>query len=199
MTKENFNQLPYPYSDCAFESIESYNYENYKAYLRKYNIEYSTNECLLFCYLENLREKCDSNSSANCTDYFFENLWGDITKKFCEPNCPLKCKTTEFKYQMSYMTFPTNAYFKERNFSILNVTRDFNILKDSVLRLTVGYKTLNEKIITKTAKYAFGDLIGQIGGILGCFLGASLISLIEVIELFIKIALKIVSANETAI
>ena len=180
MEKEYFVQLPYPYSNCRYENLESLNYESYNSHLRLYNVEYSTNDCLTYCFNEYLREHCQHNvSESECIDNLSETEWYTITNEICIANCPVRCTTIEFKRELSYLTFPTDTYFKDNAFPSLNASDDLNSLKERVLRLGISFKKTTEKVVSKKAKFNPADLVSQIGGFLGVFLGASFISLFE--------------------
>ena len=93
---------------------------------------------------------------------------------------------------MSYLAFPTPAYFEIHNYSQLKFSNDYSLLKPSVLSLEIFYN-FDTKIIDYNVKCSIHDIISDIGGILECFLGASLISMVEIIELLIEIVFKILN------
>ena len=189
VTKEQFDQLPYPYSDCGYENIESLNYESYRSHLIKHNREYSMEDCFTFCYFQSLYEHCPNNS-ISCVEFFVETILNKILGT-CKLNCPPKCKTTEFKYQLTYLSL-TNDYL-ENNF---NTSSNQKYRKENFLTLKIYYKSLIQRKIIKTAKNSISDMIGDIGGILGCFLGASLISMAEIFELILKIVFRFFVNNK---
>ena len=176
------HQLPSPYSQCSLEETSAY--EEYKSNLEQINLDYSTKSCIYFCYNE------FSKKNPNLTDFLAS--WENHYENFCLPRCPEKCDKTEFNIKMSYLAFPTKAYFENNNYSQLNFTNDFSQLEKSVLRLKFYY-SLSTKLTYYTIKCTIDDLISKIGGTLGCFLGASLISLVEIFELIVEIALKMLN------
>ena len=68
-----------------------------------------------------------------------------------------------------------------------NGSQDYNNLKSSVLSFRIYYDDLLYTQISQHPKVLLIDLISNIGGILGLFLGVSFLSIIELIELFLEI------------
>ena len=146
------------------------------------NMEYIAASCYNFCY-EEIQERFGKQP---------ENELHNIFSTYCLPRCPEKCDITRYNIQKSYLTFPTRVYFKNNNYSQLNFTDNYNVLEKSILRLETFY-SLSTKITTYNVKCSLADLISKIGGLLGCFLGASLISMVEIFELILEIFLKLLN------
>jgi uncharacterized membrane protein len=74
-----------------------------------------------------------------------------------------------------------------------NITTSY--IKDSVLKIVIYYSSLAEIEINDTASFPPENLLSNIGGNMGFFLGASIISVFELIILLIKM---ICSMNKRA-
>jgi hypothetical protein len=107
---------------------------------------------------------------------------------------------------MSYSEFPTNHYYSKflKNNDIIkkkfsNETNfSFQDIKESVARVVIFYDELKETKIIHEIKVQFTDLISNIGGILGLFLGFSFLSMVEFLEIILHIILyKIQSISKT--
>ncbi|RNA13206.1 acid-sensing ion channel 5 [Brachionus plicatilis] len=96
--------------------------------------------------------------ACNCTDPRI-NL--SLT---CDKECPVSCDTMEYTYQQSYSDYPTNT-----------------------LMVNVFYQDLSSKFVKKTALISLQDLVASIGGLLGLFLGCSVLTLIEPIAFIIEL------------
>ena len=90
-------------------------------------------------------------------------------------NCPIECERTYFKWTSSIAEFPTLKYYHYLKNSTLIQTKYPNItyqeLKKSVARVEIFYDELKETIITESIKTETFDLIANLGGTLGLFLG----------------------------
>ena len=124
----------------------------------------------------------------------------------CGPTCPSACTSTEYSLTTSYSAYPANYLLETlisqvqplynatadeipsinldpslRNFYRIyeNVTIDQDFLEDNVLLVNIYFEDLNlEEQVTKDA-YSVSALLSDLGGQLGLFLGASVITMIE--------------------
>ena len=97
---------------------------------------------------------------------------------------------------MNYLSFPTEAYFQRHNYSQLNFTSDFNVLKQNVANFDI-YFSLSNRVTKYTKKYSLDDLVSKIGGFLGCFLGASLLSMLEIFLIFSRNLFKNIQSRKS--
>jgi len=77
-----------------------------------------------------------------------------------------------------------------------NLSKDFvsreidtNVARESFVRLNIYYESLSYTHLSESPKIDYFSLMGFIGGILGLFLGVNVISICELIEVFIEIYL----------
>ena len=157
-------QLANPFSECR--NITTFNYyEDYRAHIEKYKFEYNYLDCAGFC----MDILCQNSTDRSCR---LKQI------PICKPKCPQKCIADQYDITTSFSNFPTEYYFERRNKSVNNFER----LKTTVLRLRISVKNLNVNIVEQHPEMVFNDLLSAIGGTLGCFLGASLLSIVEISE-----------------
>ena len=162
--------------------------------------------CLYFCFLnqveteckcsfwnildfkgKNLR-KCITTEETKCIDEKYHEIFQN-KKEHCM--CPLECNKMTYSFTTSSTDFPTVAYGKKllKNSFISkkypNMTLDE--LERRLISLNVYYPKLSYSFISEQQQYTITDLISSIGGSLGLLLGASLLSLMEIIDLFVRI------------
>ncbi len=148
-----------------------------------YTLEYSENECLSLCIAETILQCRGCN--------FTSNERAEKSRE-CARQCPQKCESETFNYRLGFLQFPPQDYFElNKNFSAeFQSNHSFLKLRVSVLKLTMRYDELSYTLIYKEPKFTIDSLIGTFGGTLGCFIGASLISLVELFQFvfFVSIA-----------
>ena len=109
--------------------------------------------------------------------------------KICEPFCPEECNSTSYLMAASFSNYPAKSYAE--NYLLLNNTKkiykNYQELKNNVLALNIYFSDLSFTLIGQQAKMVFLDLISNIGGLLGLFVGMSFLSLVEVLQVFIEI------------
>ncbi|KAI8510571.1 Acid-sensing ion channel 2 [Branchiostoma belcheri] len=102
-------------------------------------------------------------------------------KRSC--NCPTPCSATAYPATMSYGGWPSSStmdYFTD----LLNITEQE--IKDNIVLLDVYYQQLNLQTVQQRRAISTNALLGDLGGQLGLFLGASVITIIEFLEFLVK-------------
>ena len=72
-------------------------------------------------------------------------------------------------------------------------------MKKSVSRVQIYFNEMKETIISEKVKTEPSDLISNLGGLLGLFLGLSFLSLIEFVEIGLQILIVLFSKNDNKI
>ncbi|CAF0973970.1 unnamed protein product [Brachionus calyciflorus] len=197
--KKVVTKLPDPYSECLKDHSNFLSSEVYQASL-KISESYSQDICYGICFQEYLISKC------NCTDpqkLFFKNVKNCLTLE------EIFCNFKNYKYfttqmnvkEISFSEYPTNIQAQGIYTSIRN-TPSFNHsieeIKENSLQVKIYYAQLKYETIDETKQMDLVDLISNIGGILGLFIGISILSFAELIEIFIEI-LFVIFSNENMV
>lgn len=205
------NQYPKPYSNCEINEIGDYKPVNndYLMYFIENKILYNQKDCYSICLqyffaqtcecteatfpkISNFN-KCLSINQSICLVKAFESLIDSNVELECKMKCPIECNTVSYKIEKSQASFPTKTYgdllkddhkFKSK-FSNNNLTYD--LLRRSVLSFRIYFEKLSLDVTTETPSMTIVNLFSNIGGTLGLFLGMSLLSIVELIELIIFI------------
>ena len=201
---------PKPFSDCIeLDKIDSFDSDLYR-HIFKSNKTYRQNDCFELCLQKNIIKTCKcyissfdklngnipclNNEQLDCQNKVYEKLFveGKVIIE-CNQYCPLECYSISYELTSSFSSYPTRNYAKKSllNNTIItskfqNETLTYDLLKESVLSLNIYYDKLTYTGITKDAKTELIDLISNIGGLLGLFLGISFLSFVEIIEIIIE-------------
>ncbi len=94
-------------------------------------------------------------------------------------DCPFECDVTNYDHKISWAEFPTKQYYlnylsqskliKSKLSSI-----NYNDVKQSVARVQIFYDDLKQTLIEENEKTKISDLVSNIGGTLGLFLGINM-------------------------
>ena len=170
------------------------------------NYSYSRSTCILFCsQLETTRacgcnnyvipnpvkgyDLCISPSKKNCADEFFYSTFikGDFIKENCLQKCPLECTQSQLTTSFAYYKYPTLLQANEflaKFMNETNISNDFFYnLENNLVRVSFYYDTLSYTHVEEKASMSLENLIGVLGGHLHLFLGMSLLSFVELIEI----------------
>jgi len=203
-------KLPIPYSDCrgGLDQLNGFDSELFRAILLK-NKSYTQNRCFDLCsqretikmcnncYLNsyeklNGQKPCQTDNELRCAteahDYYVKNI-----NKLCMQDCPLECDTIEYQIATTYSHYPSMNYAKEelmnRPLIKSKLTNDsklnYELIRQSVLSLNVYYDDFLYAEYSQSPKGEIPDLVSNVGGIVGVFIGASLLSFVEIFEVLI--------------
>jgi len=125
------------------------------------------------------------------TNYIYEKL------DYCNEQCPLECDSASYEISTSSLDFPTQNWFNvvfesspayvKLFESIMNRTLTYESFKESHLVVNIFYPSLKYTQITELPKTSLIDLVSNVGGLLGIFLGFSIFSIVEILEIIGRI------------
>ena len=202
------HKYPSPYSECQDTS-------SYDSYLFKKTLEandkYTQVYCYKLCLEELIIENCNchlleypvlyNNNLTACENQKNSDCWFNEISKFnngeyngyCSSQCPLECDSLEFDFSYSVSEFPSKEFYEKVKFykeSVKNLTYDD--FKQRVLSISVYYPQLKYTEITEMPSTSLIDYLANIGGTVGLFLGISVLSLVEVVEILMEISFTLI-------
>jgi hypothetical protein len=192
-----------PYSECI-EDLDNYKFSNSSIYnhITKVNkIIYKKHDCLEYlkneetlkickCYviwlpkLNEAAKVCSSDEYSNCTLPTANYARSDI--------CPLECTTSSYEVSYTNKIYPTKNRINELK-TKKEITSKFinpsNVsdedIASSVVKIRIYYDKMSYRLLKEVPKVSELSLISNIGGTMGLFLGISLLTLIEILEISI--------------
>ena len=196
--------LPKPYSNCEIDSnapkfIQGLDFYNL---LMELGYKYTQKDCFVECYQQYVFNK------YNCTYYFYPSLkYKKCTRYFslatvyrnfpfdknfinsnCLSSCPLECDQSFYKSSLSSSQLTQNN-IGLNSFSP-NIESDFisrSLDEKSLIQAHIFYDSLSYTLTTELPQWDAITLFGSIGGNLGLFLGVSVFSLCELVEVTVEI------------
>ncbi|XP_077984574.1 bile acid-sensitive ion channel-like [Glandiceps talaboti] len=176
-------QDPYGDSNCVSDSTLQY-YDKYtlSACIVEWRLGIIVEQCSCkpFRYPGPARD-CNVAESATCV----KDILGRIKNgDFGRVNCQVPCNMTSFPTKVSYAQYPSDIVTSSIS-TQYNVSETY--IRNNFVYLDIFYDELNYEEYKQTAAMTPSALVSDIGGQLGFFLGASIITLFEYIEfLFMK-------------
>ena len=193
LEKSLFQKYPKPFSNCDFldESIDSLTPDQQNLYneIVKSNLSYSYSLCEVFCrhklYYQKFSCKFRANSltvpnvkycppSKNLSYLFNEANYRQNATDSCIKTCPIECQTIKYNTDISIVRYGKMYYdFIKHEFEKVNhEIYDINTFKpDDLLILRIFYGSLNYMSYKESRSMTLFDLISNLGGTLGLFLG----------------------------
>jgi hypothetical protein len=115
--------------------------------------------------------------------------------------CPLECHRAFYTHTslVSDSLSRKKVELDYANNTILTKTlRDLSLdkLKQSIVKLSIFYDELRYTEIVESERMTLVDLLSGLGGVLGLFLGASLLSFLEIAEIIAELLMALFCKNK---
>ena len=116
-------------------------------------------------------------------------------EKNCYPLCPIECVSTNYNAFITYNYFSKEIYVdevrKRKNFKSKydNKTLYRSNILNKLTRVNIFYDSLSYTLITESVSMNGVSLLAAIGGFMGMFLGMSLMTQIEFLEIILRLFL----------
>ena len=201
------NTLPKPYSNCDISSqqqVNSYlfNLINKSPYI--YDQQLCLKQCRQKFYIDTCNctssrtlslfnlSYCESNEQLKCKDNDSIYIINSSFLDKCLLQCPLECSWSKFKIFTSLSQLIGDSfvdYIRENRVLASNfVAKKLKVdtARESIFKVNIFYDQLMYTISYELPKMNFISLIAYTGGILGLFLGISVFSICECIEVLIE-------------
>jgi len=201
-------KLSYPYNYCIKDLTQthtSYDSDLLDYLVTQTNYSYRQKECYTYClgqemikisrkkfnfsipfsieHISNVFYFIDKNYQN--LSYLFYNHYNNATNQEklineCRIKCPLECDTIEYQVTMSSSPY----------------TPDY---QKNLTSFTIYYQDLEYTKISQFPKTQLFDLISNIGGLLGVFLGISFLSFAELIEIILEVVIILFEKNQSRV
>jgi len=124
----------------------------------------------------------------------------------CRKMCPKECLSVDYKFEVSFSEYPSNTKLKRiiKKNQFLNKNND---LKKMMLKVNIFFNKLSYQLVKESPSLNISTLFSNVGGTLGeykfnkinlclrlngskltgLFLGWSVLSIVEILELFLQI------------
>jgi len=149
-------------------------YSQQRCYKLCFDLDYITNNpcnCTTNVRIDNVWQKCfvemEKENINGCTFKYKAKFNQESLIDKCNKYCPLECDSSEYTTSYSFHITET-------------------LSRNDTLKFKAYYKELKYILISQEPKMDIIDLIANIGGLFGLFLGASFLSFIEIFELLFE-------------
>ncbi|XP_030048090.1 bile acid-sensitive ion channel [Microcaecilia unicolor] len=161
----------------------------------KYSTIYSTYGCVQECKARHIQNQCgclpfllpgngmecDLEKFYNCVSPALYNIeiLGVCSVGTHNTTCPVPCEETEYPATISYSTFASEKAVK---FLSMKLRKSSEYIRKNLVYIDIKYHDLNYKMTQQQKALSSTELLADVGGQLGLFCGASVITVIEVLE-----------------
>jgi hypothetical protein len=212
-----YQKLGSPFSSCISDptSNTSSTSELYQAILNELGEKsYRQKYCFKLCYQKEVLKTClcydpkypniptfGKSTISSCRTTIEVSCMTNTSTLFeandlntqCSNFCPAECLTVDYALSITTATYPTDNYLNWLQLQTL-LTNKYTSqsplttqITNSLAKVNVFYNDIAYISFTESEKISTEDLLGNIGGQLGLFIGISFLSVIEVVELGLEI------------
>ncbi|KAK2496463.1 hypothetical protein MC885_009920 [Smutsia gigantea] len=181
--EQRLTYLPQPWGNCRAESgLREAELQGYSAY--------SVSACRLRCEKEAVLQRCHCrmvhmpgneticppNIYIECADHTLDSLGGG-SEGPCF--CPTPCNLTRYGKEISMVRIPNrgSARYLARKYN-----RNETYIRENFLVLDIFFEALTSEAMEQRAAYGLSALLGDLGGQMGLFIGASILTLLEILD-----------------
>uniref|UniRef100_A0A8C9VSV6 Acid-sensing ion channel 1-like n=1 Tax=Scleropages formosus TaxID=113540 RepID=A0A8C9VSV6_SCLFO len=171
--------LPPPWGDCKSTPIDS-----------EFFSTYSITACRIDCETRYLVENCNCRmvhmpgTSSVCTPEQYKDCADPALDFLVEKDnnycvCETPCNMTRYGKELSMVKIPSKASAK---YLAKKFNKTEQYIADNILVLDIFFEALNYEKIEQKKAYEVAGLLGDIGGQMGLFIGASVLTILEIFD-----------------
>ncbi|XP_062572375.1 amiloride-sensitive sodium channel subunit gamma-like [Saccostrea cucullata] len=179
----------------------SSNPTNVDEYMKRYEFSYHRRTCLKSCYQQKLIDYCDCACSnfivpknvTNICNYDNESIricTMETIKTWdtCEEKCPSTCQENKYETMVTASAWPSEAYEDYLESRMKLTTSEYmsggqkTKMDNNLVKLEIFFAEMTYESIESQKAYESQNLISDVGGQLGLWLGLSAITVGEIFE-----------------
>lgn len=204
LRKKIQTKKPKPFSDCVIIDNTKPNSsmsDFYNVFIKS-NLTYRQQDCLTLCYQMLLIKECEcfdigvgffnlfqidsphacQKKESSCIEKIFRHPIHNYYK-ICYEKCPIECHTVDYDFEVNFAGYPTATHLKRIKKTRPTLMGHIDHSEDKVLKVNIHFNQMNYEKVVEEAALTMASLLANIGGILGLFLGFSVMSMFEIVEI----------------
>uniref|UniRef100_A0A8C7U7R2 Acid-sensing ion channel 1-like n=1 Tax=Oncorhynchus mykiss TaxID=8022 RepID=A0A8C7U7R2_ONCMY len=185
--EQRLQYLPPPWGDCKSTPIDS-----------EFFSTYSITACRIDCETRYLVENCNCRmvhmpgTSMVCTPEQYKDCADPALDFLVEKDndycvCETPCNMIRYGKELSMVKIPSKASAK---YLAKKFNKTEQYIGENVLVLDIFFEALNYEKIEQKKAYEIAGLLGDIGGQMGLFIGASVLTILEIFDYLYEVKWK---------
>ncbi|XP_058617132.1 acid-sensing ion channel 1B isoform X1 [Onychostoma macrolepis] len=177
--EQRLTYLPPPWGDCKATPMDS-----------DFFSTYSITACRIDCETRYLVENCNCRmvhmpgDAPYCTPEQYKECADPALDFLVERDndyciCETPCNMTRYGKELSFVKIPSKASAK---YLAKKFNKTEQYIAENILVLDIFFEALNYETIEQKKAYELAGLLGDIGGQMGLFIGASILTILELFD-----------------
>ena len=199
MNRNFLSRLSPPYGKCMATEFSS---DLYNYIVNTLNVSYSQEYCYSLCMQQQTKNNCscvnlflpmflNDNTSfcvsaqVDCMRNLANQFGNTIGNSICTAACPMECSTIEFDIKSYTGRYPTSFYTDVlQSWAQFNgISLNYSDVPNSFAKVNIYYHSMQYKTAIQSQQYQPIDLLGNLGGVMGLWIGGCVLTAVELIEL----------------
>ncbi|KAK2516436.1 Asic1 [Columba guinea] len=171
--------LPPPWGDCKATAGDSEFYDTYSITACRIDCEtrYLVENCnCRMVHMPGDAPYCTPEQYKECADPALDFLV-EKDNEYCV--CEMPCNVTRYAKELSMVKIPSKASAK---YLAKKYNKSEQYIGENILVLDIFFEALNYETIEQKKAYEVAGLLGDIGGQMGLFIGASILTVLELFD-----------------
>ncbi|NWS46538.1 ASIC1 protein, partial [Probosciger aterrimus] len=171
--------LPPPWGDCKAVAGDSEFYDTYSITACRIDCEtrYLVENCnCRMVHMPGDAPYCTPEQYKECADPALDFLV-EKDNEYCV--CEMPCNVTRYGKELSMVKIPSKASAK---YLAKKYNKSEQYIGENILVLDIFFEALNYETIEQKKAYEVAGLLGDIGGQMGLFIGASILTVLELFD-----------------
>ncbi|NXP05795.1 ASIC1 protein, partial [Thinocorus orbignyianus] len=171
--------LPPPWGDCKAAGGDSEFYDTYSITACRIDCEtrYLVENCnCRMVHMPGDAPYCTPEQYKECADPALDFLV-EKDNEYCV--CEMPCNVTRYGKELSMVKIPSKASAK---YLAKKYNKSEQYIGENILVLDIFFEALNYETIEQKKAYEVAGLLGDIGGQMGLFIGASILTVLELFD-----------------
>ncbi|KAJ8352414.1 hypothetical protein SKAU_G00238900 [Synaphobranchus kaupii] len=177
--EQKLTYLPHPWGNCRSTKEKMGQYDSYS--ISSCRLKCETDKVTTVCgcrmlHMPGNHNICSPEQIRKCADNALDEFQKNSSNN-C--SCETPCEVTRYGKELSMVKIPSkgSARFLARKHS---TTEDY--IRDNFLVLDIFFEALSFETIEQRRAYSVAGLLGDIGGQMGLFIGASILTILEIFD-----------------
>ncbi|XP_066441207.1 acid-sensing ion channel 1C-like isoform X2 [Eleutherodactylus coqui] len=180
--QQQLKYLPPPWGDCKNTPFTSPYFEKYS--ISACRIDCETRLILKECscrlvHMPGNGTICEREDEVICAEENLKKIETSSNEEESLCECETPCELVRYGKELSMVKIPSKSASK---FMAKKYNRTEEYIKDNILVLDIFFEALNYETIEQKKAYEVAGLLGDIGGQMGLFIGASILTILEIID-----------------
>ncbi|XP_078660711.1 acid-sensing ion channel 2-like isoform X2 [Branchiostoma floridae x Branchiostoma belcheri] len=177
--EQRITYLPAPWGQCKAENDLTFDFAKYTTSACRIDCEtkFVVSQCgCKMVHMPGNFPICTPDIYVECADQALDFLVKSDNKKCV---CDTPCNTTRYNLFMSHVKFPSEQAVK---YLARKYGKPEDYFRKNTLVMNIFFEALNYETIEQQKAYEVASLLGDIGGQMGLFIGASILTILELFD-----------------